>query len=56
MKRYIQIISAFAIGSSSLFWAINIAYIQRGYYAIGGEYLFGILIAVCVYWLTGKLL
>lgn len=56
MKQYIRIISAFAIGSSGLSWASNMAYMQRGYYAIGGEYLFGILIAVCVYWLTGKML
>lgn len=49
MKRIIQILASIAVGSSMLLWASDIAYRQRGYKAIGGEYIAAILAAVIVW-------
>lgn len=55
MKRIFQILSALVVGSSTLIWGIQYAYLQRGYMAIGGEYLFAVLAAILAYWLIEKL-
>lgn len=55
MKRIIQILASIAVGSSMLLWASDIAYRQRGYKAIGGEYIAAILAAVIVWWLIEKI-
>lgn len=55
MKKVLQILAALATSSSVLTWAVQVAYIQRGYQAYGSEYLLAGLVAVVVYWVTGKL-
>lgn len=56
MKKLIQILAPLAVGSNVLLWTSEIAYLQRGYKAIGGEYIAAILAAIVVEWLTEKLL
>ena len=55
MKRIIQILASIAVASSMLLWASDIAYTQRGYKAIGGEYIAAILAAVIVWWLIDRI-
>ncbi len=55
MKRIVQILASIAVGSSMLLWASDIAYTQRGYKAIGGEYIAAILAAVIIWWLINKM-
>ena len=55
MKRIIQILASIAVGSSTLLFASDIAYTQRGYKAIGGEYIAAILAAVIIWWLIDRL-
>lgn len=55
MKRIVQILASIAVASSMLLWASDIAYIQRGYEAIGGEYIAAILAAVIVWWLIDRI-
>ena len=55
MKRIIQILASIAVGNSMLLWASDIAYKQRGYRAIGGEYIAAILAAVIVWWLIDRI-
>ncbi len=54
MKRVVQILSAIAAYGSMASWAVQIAYEQRGYAAIGGEYLLAGAAAAGVYWAVGK--
>lgn len=54
MKRVVQILSAIAAYGSMASWAVQIAYEQRGYAAIGGEYLLAGAAAIGVYWAVGK--
>ena len=54
MKRIVQILSSMAVYGSVVSWAIQIAYEQRGYTAIGGEYLLAGAAAIGVYWAVGK--
>ena len=54
MKKAVQILSAAAIYNSVVAWAVQIAYEQRGYSAIGGEYLLAGAAAVAAYWWIGK--
>lgn len=54
MKKVIQLLSAVAIGSSILVWAIQAAYAQRGYQAIGGEYILAVIVAIATYYIVGK--
>lgn len=49
MKRIIQILASIAVGSSTLLFASDIAYTQRGYKAIGGEYIAAILAAIIIW-------
>lgn len=49
MKRIIQILASIAVGSSTLLFASDIAYTQRGYKAIGGEYIAAILAATLIW-------
>jgi len=55
MKTIVQILASIAVGSSTLLFASDIAYTQRGYKAIGGEYIAAILAAVIVWWLIEKI-
>ena len=55
MKRIIQILASIAVGSSTLLVASDIAYTQRGYKAIGGEYIAAILAAVIIWWLLDRM-
>ncbi len=54
MKKIIQILSAIAVYASMVSWAVRLAYEQRGYAAIGGEYLLAGVAAIGVYWIIGK--
>lgn len=54
MKKVIQLLSAVAIGSSILVWAVQAAYVQRGYQAYGGEYLFAVMVGIVIYFVAGK--
>ncbi len=55
MKRIIQILASIAVGSSTLLFASDIAYTQRGYKAIGGEYIAAILVAILIWWLIDRM-
>ncbi len=55
MKRIIQILASIAVGSSTLLFASDIAYTQRGYKAIGGEYIAAILAAIIIWWLIDRM-
>jgi hypothetical protein len=55
MKRIIQILASIAVGSSILLFASDIAYTQRGYKAIGGEYIAAILAAIIIWWLIDRM-
>ena len=55
MKKIIQTLAAIAAGSTTLLWASDIAYTQRGYRAIGGEYILAVLAAVMIWWLIEKI-
>ena len=54
MKVVIQALSSIATYSSVVSWGTQMAYEQRGYQAVGGEYLLAVMAAVGVYWLVGK--
>lgn len=54
MKKAVQILSTVAIYNSVVAWAVQIAYEQRGYAAIGGEYLLAGAAAIGIYWIVGK--
>lgn len=55
MKRIVQILASIAVASSMLLWASDIAYTQRGYKAIGGEYIAAILAAIIILWLIDRI-
>ncbi len=55
MKRIVQILESIAVGSSTLLFANDIAYTQRGYKAIGGEYIAAILAAIIIWWLIDRM-
>ena len=55
MKTIVQILASIAVGSSTLLFASDIAYTQRGYKAIGGEYIAAILAAVIIWWLLDRM-
>ena len=55
MKKLMQIMASIAIGSGTLIWGIQQAYQQRGYMAIGGEYILAVLAAILIYWLIDKM-
>ena len=50
-KKIVQALASVATYSSVLAWGIQIAYAQRGYQAVGGEYILAVLAAIAVYWL-----
>ena len=54
MKKLIQITASIDMGSGTLMWGIQQAYQQRGYQAIGGEYILAVLAAIVIYWLIEK--
>lgn len=54
MKKLMQIMASIAIGSGTLIWGIQQAYQQRGYMAIGGEYILAVLAAIFIYWLIER--
>ncbi len=54
MKKLIQITASIAMGSGTLVWGIQQAYQQRGYQAIGGEYILAVLAVMMIYWLIEK--
>ena len=54
MKKAVQILSAAAIYNGVVAWAVQVAYEQRGYSAIGGEYLLAGAAARGIYWIVGK--
>ena len=54
MKKIIQLLVAVAVGSSVLVWAIQTAYVQRGYQAYGGEYILAVMAGVVSYCIAGK--
>ena len=54
MKKIFQVISALLFGYGALMWGTQCAYMQRGYTAIGGEYIFAVLAAIVAYWLIEK--
>jgi len=54
MKKIIQILASIAVGSGTLIWGVQQAYQQRGYMAIGGEYILAVLAAIFIYWLIEK--
>lgn len=54
MKRFIQITASIAMGSGTLIWGVQQAYQQRGYQAIGGEYILAVLAAIFIYWLIER--
>jgi len=55
MKTIVQILASIAVGSSILLFASDIAYTQRGYKAIGGEYIAAILAAIIIWWLIDRM-
>ena len=54
MKVVIQALSSIATYSSVVSWGTQMAYEQRGYQAVGGEYLLAVMAVVGAYWLVGK--
>lgn len=54
MKKLMQITASIAMGSGTLMWGIQQAYQQRGYIAVGGEYILAVLAAIMIYWLIEK--
>jgi len=54
MKTITQVLVAITAYYTILEWGSNIAYQQRGYIAVGGEYLFAILVGVAVYYACRK--
>ena len=55
MKKLMQIVTSIAIGSATLIWGVQQVYQQRGYQAIGGEYILAVLAAILIYWLIDKM-
>lgn len=55
MKKLMQITASIAMGGGTLVWGIQQAYQQRGYQAIGGEYILAVLAAIVIYWLIDKM-
>lgn len=49
LRKFAEVICAFLVMVISLQWSSNIAYTQRGYEAIGGEYLFAVLVGYIAY-------
>lgn len=54
MKKALQLVSSIAVYGCMVSWGIQIAYEQRGYQAIGSEYLLALLMAAAAYWAVGK--
>jgi len=54
MKKLIQVTASIVMGGGTLVWGIQQAYQQRGYQAIGGEYILAVLAAIIIYWLIEK--
>lgn len=55
IKAILQIIAGLIYYKATIIYFSNITYIQRGYDAIGSEYLLAIMVGISIYFLVGKM-